>query len=158
MNSHWLKVSSLYEDLRKQRSLVDNDELGDVYKNVIELYNKSLSEENYIQSFILIQNLFEDRLYTLYKYVKEKNDGYYLSLETLHKRTDLKKLVWELCNKYRVFDERTKKTLNKSIDIRNRFIHFSFMKPNVYSKKLCEVFYILFREMDKEVQTFKKTI
>jgi hypothetical protein len=157
MDNHWLKVSSLYEDLRKQRSLVDNDELGDVYTNVIELYNKSIEEENYIQSFILIQNLFEDRLYTLFKYVKEEREGYYLSLETLHQRTDLKKMVWELTKKYQIFDEKTKRTLNKSIDIRNRFIHFSFMKPNVYSKKLCDVFYILFREMDREVQNFKKS-
>ena len=157
MDNHWLKVSSLYEDLRKQRSLVDNDELGDVYTNVIELYNKSIEEENYIQSFILIQNLFEDRLYTLFKYVKEEREGYYLSLETLHQRTDLKKMVWELTVKYQIFDEKTKRTLNKSIDIRNRFIHFSFMKPNVYSKKLCDVFYILFREMDREVQNFKKS-
>ena len=157
MDNHWLKVSSLYEDLRKQRSLVDNDELGDVYTNVIELYNKSIEEENYIQSFILIQNLFEDRLYTLFKYVKEEREGYYLSLETLHQRTDLKKMVWELTKKYQIFDEKTKRTLNKSIDIRNRFIHFSFMKPNVYSKKLCDVFYILFREIDREVQNFKKS-
>lgn len=157
MDHHWLKVSSLYEDLRKQRSLVENDELGEVYTNVIELYNKSIEEENYIQSFILIQNLFEDRLYTLFKYVKEEREGYYLSLETLHQRTDLKKMVWELTKKYQIFDEKTKRTLNKSIDIRNRFIHFSFMKPNVYSKKLCDVFYILFREMDKEVQNFKKS-
>jgi hypothetical protein len=48
MDHHWLKVSSLYEDLRKQRSLVENDELGEVYTNVIELYNKSIEEENYI--------------------------------------------------------------------------------------------------------------
>jgi hypothetical protein len=105
----------------------------------------------------VIQNLFEDRLYTLFKYVKEEREGYYLSLETLHQRTDLKKMVWELTKKYQIFDEKTKRTLNKSIDIRNRFIHFSFMKPNVYSKKLCDVFYILFREMDKEVQNFKKS-
>lgn len=158
MDNHWLKVNSLYEDLRKRRSLVDNEELGEVYSNVISLYNKSMEEENYLQSFILIQNLFEDRLYTLFKYVLEKEENYTLSLETLHTKWDLKTMIFKLYDTYFVFDESTKRTLVKSVDVRNRFIHFSFMKPDVYTKKLCDVFYILFREMDKEVQKYKKTL
>lgn len=158
MNSHWLKVSTLYEDLRKERSLLENEELGVVYKNVIELYNKSMEEENYLQSFILIQNLYEDRLYVLYKYVVENENGDSLSLEYYHQTVDLKKIIRELHSTYSLFDDKVRNTLNKSIDIRNRFIHFSFIKPDVYSKKLCNTFYILFREVDKEIQNFKKTI
>lgn len=158
MNSHWLKVSSLYEDLRKERSLLENDELGEVYKEVIQLYNKSMEEENYLQSFILIQNLYEDRLYVLYKYVVESKNGYSLSLEEYHQTIDLKKIIRELYSTYSLFDDKVRNTLNKSIDIRNRFIHFSFIKPNVYSKKLCNTFYILFREVDKEIRNFKKTL
>lgn len=158
MNSHWSKVSSLYEDLRKERSLLENDELGDVYKKVIELYNKSIEEENYLQSFILIQNLYEDRLYVLYKYVVESKNGNNLSMEYYHQNVDLKKIIRELHSPYLLFDDRVRNTLNKSIDIRNRFIHFSFIKPDVYSKNLCNTFYILFREVDKEIQNFKKTL
>ena len=158
MNSHWLKVSSLYEDLRKERSLLENDELGEVYKEVIQLYNKSMEEENYLQSFILIQNLYEDRLYVLYKYVVESKNGYSLSLEEYHQTVDLKKIIRELHSTYSLFDNKVRNTLNKSIDIRNRFIHFSFIRPDVYSKKLCNTFYILFREVDKEIRNFKKTL
>jgi hypothetical protein len=158
MNSHWLKVSSLYEDLRKERSLLENDELGEVYKEVIRLYNKSMEEENYLQSFILIQNLYEDRLYVLYKYVVESKNGNSLSLEHYHQTVDLKKIIRELHSTYSLFDDKVRNTLNKSIDIRNRFIHFSFIKPNVYSKNLCNTFYILFREVDKEIRNFKKTL
>jgi hypothetical protein len=158
MNSHWLKVSSLYEDLRKERSLLENEELGEVYKRVIELFNKSMEEENYLQSFILIQNLYEDRLYVLYKYVVESKSGNSLSLEYYHQTVDLKRIIRELHSPYLIFDDRVKKTLDKSVDIRNRFIHFSFIKPDVYSKNLCNTFYILFREVDKEIQNFKKTL
>ena len=118
MNSHWLKVSSLYEDLRKERSLLENDELGEVYKEVLQLYNKSMEEENYLQSFILIQNLYEDRLYVLYKYVVESKNGYSLSLEEYHKTVDLKKIIRELHSTYSLFDDKVRNTLNKSIDIR----------------------------------------
>ncbi len=124
MNSHWLKVNSHYEDLRKDRSLLENDELGEVYKKVIELYNKSMDDKNYLQSFILIQNLYEDRLYVLYKYVVESKNGYSLSLEEYHKTVDLKKIIRELHSTYYLFDDKVRNTLNKSIDIRNRFIHF----------------------------------
>jgi hypothetical protein len=158
MNSHWLKVSSLYEDLRKERSLLENEELGEVYKKVIELYNKSMEEENYLQSFILIQNLYEDRLYVLYKYVVESKSGDNLSLEYYHQTVDLKKIIRELHSQYLLFDDKVRNTLNKSIDIRNRFIHFSFIKPDVYSKRLCNTFYVLFRETDKEIRNFKKSI
>ena len=157
MNRYNMVLNRLYEDLRKERSLVDNYELGEVYTNVIELYNKSMDEENYLQSFILIQNLYEDRLYVLYKYLTESKNGDNLSLEYYHQRVDLKKIVNELYSEHRLFDDGVKKSLLRSIDIRNRFIHFSFMKPNVYTKELCEVFYILFREVDKEVQNFKKS-
>lgn len=158
MNSHWLKVNSHYEDLRNDRSLLENDELGEVYKKVIELYNKSMYDKNYLQSFILIQNLYEDRLYVLYKYVVESKNGYNLSLEEYHKSVDLKKIIRELSSTYSLFDEKVRNTLFKSIEIRNRFIHFSFIKPDVYTESLCETFYILFREVDKEIQDFKKTI
>ena len=157
MNRYNMVLNRLYEDLRKERSLVDNYELGEVYTNVIELYNKSMDEENYLQSFILIQNLYEDRLYVLYKYLTESKNGDNLSLEYYHQRVDLKKIVNELYSEHRLFDDGVKKSLLRSIDIRNRFIHFSFMKPNVYTKELCEVFYTLYREVDKEVQNFKKS-
>ena len=52
-----------------------------------------MEEENYLQSFILIQNLYEDRLYVLYKYVVESKNGYSLSLEEYHKTVDLKKII-----------------------------------------------------------------
>ena len=52
MNRYNMVLNRLYEDLRKERSIVDNQELGEVYTNVIELYNKSMEEKNYLQSFI----------------------------------------------------------------------------------------------------------
>lgn len=156
MNRYNMVLNRLYEDLRKERSVVDNKELGEVYSNVIELYNKSMEEKNYLQSFILIQNLYEDRLYVLYKYLTESKNGDNLSLEYYHQNVDLKKIVRELYQTHRLFDEGVKKSLDRSIDIRNRFIHFSFMKPNVYNEELCNVFYTLFREVDEEIRKFKK--
>ena len=157
MNRYNMVLNRLYEDLRKERSLVDNQELGEVYSNVIELYNKSMEEKNYLQSFILIQNLYEDRLYVLYKYLTEsKNGDRDLSLEYYHKHIDLKKIVKELYSIHNLFDDGVKKSLDRSIDIRNRFIHFSFMKPDVYTEELCNVFYTLFREVDEEIRKFKK--
>jgi|GEM_PF-6499552 len=156
MNRYNMVLNRLYEDLRKERSLVDNQELGEVYSNVIELYNKSMEEKNYLQSFILIQNLYEDRLYVLYKYLTESKNGDNLSLEHYHQNVDLKKIVRELYQTHRLFDDGVKKSLDRSIDIRNRFIHFSFMKPDVYTEELCKVFYTLFREVDEEIRKFKK--
>ena len=156
MNRYNMVLNRLYEDLRKERSVVDNQELGEVYSNVIELYNKSLEEKNYLQSFILIQNLYEDRLYVLYKYLTESKSGDDLSLEHYHMNVDLKKIVRELYSIHNLFDEGVKKSLNRSIDIRNRFIHFSFMKPDVYTEELSNVFYTLFREVDDEIRKFKK--
>ena len=156
MNRHYMVLNRLYEDLRKERSLVDNQELGEVYSNVIEFYNKSMEEKNYLQSFILIQNLYEDRLYVLYKYLTESKNGDNLSLEHYHMSVDLKKIVRELYSKHSLFDDGVKKSLDRSIDIRNRFIHFSFMKPDVYTEELCNVFYNLFREVDEEIRKFKK--
>ena len=158
MNRHNMVLNRLYEDLRKERSIVDNQELGEVYSNVIELYNKSIEEKNYLQSFILIQNLFEDRLYVLYKYLTESKNGNDLSLEHYHQNVDLKKIVRELHSVHHLFDEGVKRSLNKSIDIRNRFIHFSFMKPDVYTEELCKVFHTLFREVDEEIRKFKKSM
>jgi len=155
MNRYNMVLNRLYEDLRKERSLVDNQELGEVYSNVIELYNKSMEEKNYLQSFILIQNLYEDRLYVLYKYLTESKNGDNLSLETYHK-TPLRDVVKGLYQTHRLFDDGVKKSLDRSIDIRNRFIHFSFMKPNVYTEELCNFFYTLFREVDEEIRKFKK--
>ena len=157
MNRYNMVLNRLYEDLRKERSIVGNQELGEVYSNVIELYNKSMEEKNYLQSFILIQNLYEDRLYVLYKYLTEsKNGDRDLSLEYYHKHIDLKKIVKELYSIHNLFDDGVKKSLDRSIDIRNRFIHFSFMKPDVYTEELCNVFYTLFREVDEEIRKFKK--
>ena len=156
MNRYNMVLNRLYEDLRKERSLVDNQELGEVYSNVIELYNKSMEEKNYLQSFILIQNLYEDRLYVLYKYLTESKNGDNLSLEHYHQNVDLKKIVRELYQTHRLFDDGVKKSLDRSIDIRNRFIHFSFMKPDLYTEELCKVFYTLFREVDEEIRKFKK--
>jgi hypothetical protein len=69
---------------------------------------------------------------------------------------DLKKIVRELYSKHSLFDDGVKKSLDRSIDIRNRFIHFSFMKPDVYTEELSNVFYTLFREVDEEIRKFKK--
>ena len=158
MNRHNLILDRLYEDLRKERSLVDNPELGEVYKNVIELYNKSMVEKNYLQSFILIQNLYEDRLYVLYKYLTESKSGDNLSLEYYHETVPLMKLVKSLHYDHQLYDKRVKDSMIRSIEIRNRFIHFSFMKPNIYTEDLCKVFYTLFREVDKEIRNFKKKL
>ena len=79
-----------------------------------------------------------------------------LSLEHYHMNVDLKKIVRELYSIHNLFDEGVKKSLNRSIDIRNRFIHFSFMKPDVYTEELSNVFYTLFREVDEEIRKFKK--
>ena len=158
MERHKLKIDKLKEDLRKERSIIDNKGLGDVYKNVIELYNKSLEEGNYLQSFILIQNLFEDRLYVLYKYVEESKTGYDLSLEHYHKEIPLWRVITELNKNHSIYDRNIKQQLLDLNTIRNRFIHFSFMKPDVYTKELSEVFYTIFRELDSEVRKFKKSL
>lgn len=158
MERHKMKIDKLKEDLRRQRSIIDNKGLGDVYKNVIELYNKSLEEENYLQSFILIQNLFEDRLYVLYKYVEESKTGYDLSLEHYHKKIPLWKVISELNENHSIYDRNIKQQLLDLNTIRNRFIHFSFMKPDVYTKELSEVFYTIFRELDSEIRKFKKSL
>jgi predicted RNA-binding protein len=101
MNRHNLVLNRLYEDLRKERSLVNNTELGKVYKTVLELYKKSMDE-------------------------------------------------------YKLYDKRVLDSMIRSVEIRNRFIHFSFMKPDVYTEELCKIFYTLFREVDKEIRNFKK--
>ena len=72
-----------YEDLGRKRDLVDNHGLGDTYKRVLEEYKHCLEVEEYIVSFLLIQNLLEDRLYVLYKIVfefKNKQGGKHFSL------------------------------------------------------------------------------
>jgi len=38
MNRYNMVLNRLYEDLRKERSVVDNQELGEVYSNVIDLF------------------------------------------------------------------------------------------------------------------------
>jgi hypothetical protein len=156
MNRHNLVLNRLYEDLRKERSLVNNTELGKVYKTVLELYKKSMEEKNYLQSFILIQNLYEDRLYVLYKYLTEKKSGNNLSLEYYHENVPLMKLIKSLHYEHKLYDKRVLDSMIRSVEIRNRFIHFSFMKPDVYTEELCKIFYTLFREVDKEIRNFKK--
>jgi len=158
MERHKMKIDKLKEDLRRERSVIDNEGLGEVYKNVIELYNKSMNEENYLQSFILIQNLFEDRLYVLYKYVEESKNGDDLSLEYYHKSIPLWKVILQLNENHSIYDRNIKQQLLDLNTIRNRFIHFSFMKPDVYTKELSEVFYTIFRELDSEVRKFKKSL
>lgn len=158
MNRYNLVLNRLYEDLRKERSSVDNIELGVVYKNVLELYKKSMEEKNYLQSFILIQNLYEDRLYVLYKYLSEKKSGNNLSLEYYHENVPLMKLVKSLQRDFNLYDKRVLDSMIRSVEIRNRFIHFSFMKPDVYTEELCKIFYTLFREVDKEIRNFKKKL
>lgn len=158
MNRYNLVLNRLYEDLRKERSSVDNIELGVVYKNVLELYKKSMEEKNYLQSFILIQNLYEDRLYVLYKYLSEKKSGNNLSLEYYHENVPLMKLVKSLQRDFNLYDKRVLDSMIRSVEIRNRFIHFSFMKPDVYTEELCKIFYTLFREVDKEIRDFKKKL
>tara|TARA_B110000503_G_scaffold113280_1_gene170015 strand:+ start:108 stop:584 length:477 start_codon:yes stop_codon:yes gene_type:complete len=158
MERHKLKIDKLKEDLRRERSIIDNEGLGEVYKNVIELYNKSMKEENYLQSFILIQNLFEDRLYVLYKYVEESKNGEDSSLEHYHKSIPLWKVILKLNENHSIYDRNIKQQLSDLNTIRNRFIHFSFMKPDVYTKELSEVFYTIFRELDSEIRNFKKSL
>ena len=158
MERHKLKIDKLKDDLRRERSIIDNEGLGEVYKNVIELYNKSMGEENYLQSFILIQNLFEDRLYVLYKYVVESKNGNDLSLEHYHGSVRVIEIIHNLQKNHSIYDRNIKQQLLDLNTIRNRFIHFSFMKPDVYTKELSEVFYIIFRELDSEIRKFKKSL
>lgn len=151
-----------YEDLRKKRSEVTNQELGDTYTNVIDEYNHCLEIEEYVVSFLLIQNLLEDRLYTLYRLYdtqKKKEDGYglELSLEYYHESIDLKRIVYELHDNGLLTTE-LKYNLITSITIRNRHIHFSFMNIDSYDRELSDSFYELFREVDKIVQKYKKIL
>ena len=81
-----------------------------------------------------------------------------VSVLLIKNNSEIKEMLNLITSAYLLFDDRVRNTLNKSIDIRNRFIHFSFIKPDVYSKNLCNTFYILFREVDKEIQNFKKTL
>ena len=151
-----------YKDLRKKRSHMSNDGLGDTYKKVISEYNHCMDIEEYLVSFLLIQNLLEDRLYVLYKLMdekKHKDDGmkFELSLEYYHRNIDLRTIVYELFD-YGLFNEELKKHLLTSLKLRNRHIHFSFVDIDSYDKELSEGYYILFREVDRIVQKFKTLI
>jgi len=151
-----------YEDQRKRRSYISNDGLGDIYKKVLSEYNHCMDIEEYLVSFVLIQNLLEDRLYVLYKLMdekKHKDDGikYDLSMEYYHERIDLRRIVYELSD-YGLLTDELKRHLLTSVKLRNRHIHFSFMDIDSYDKELSEGFYTLFREVDKIVQKFKTLI
>jgi len=152
--------NNYYKDLRKQRSYISNPDLGETYKRVIEEYNHCIEIEEYLVSFILIQNLLEDRLYVLYKLMdekKHKDDGltYDLSMEYYHERVDLRRIIYELSD-YGLLTDDLKINLLTSVKLRNRHIHFSFMNMESFDKELSEGFYFLFREVDKIVQKFKK--
>ena len=60
-----------YEDLGRKRDLIEDVQLGETYTRVLDEYNHCMEVEEYIVSFLLIQNLLEDRVYVLYKYVYE---------------------------------------------------------------------------------------
>jgi hypothetical protein len=145
-----------YDDLRKNRSIIENYDLGDVYKSVIERYNESLSNGDYLTSFLLIQSLFEDRCYVLYQIFIYQTTGSYLTLETFHKEVDLRKVIRELFDS-NWLTETDYKTLQLSVNIRNKHIHFSFMGLESYDKELSETYYNLFREIDKMVQKRKRS-
>lgn len=68
------------------------------------------------------------------------------------------KLVKSLHRDFNLYDKRVLDSMTRSVEIRNRFIHFSFMKPDVYTEELCKIFYTLFREVDKEIRDFKKKL
>lgn len=151
-----------YKDLRKKRTQVSNDGLGDIYKKVISEYNHCIEVEEYLVSFLLIQNLLEDRLYVLYKLMDEKkhiDDGFKfdLTLEYYHEKIDLRRIVYELSD-YGLLNDELKKHLLTSVKLRNRHIHFSFMDIDSFDKELSEGYYTLFREVDKIIQKFKKLI
>jgi hypothetical protein len=149
-----------YEDLGRKRDLIDNDGLGDTYKRVLDEYNHCMDVEEYIVSFLLIQNLLEDRIYVLYKNVfefKKKSVGLQIdqNLSTYHKNNSLNNVVSQL-NEWGVFKPDLFMNLLTCTDIRNKQIHYSFMDINSFDKELSESYYQLFREVDKLVQKFKR--
>lgn len=151
-----------YEDLRHKRSTISNQGLGETYKRVIEEYNQCMEIEEYIVSFILIQNLLEDRLYVLYKMMdtmrrKREGSDIDLSLEYYHERIDLKNVIYDL-QEGGLLTEELKKDLILSVNIRNKHIHFSFMDVDSFDKELSESFYTLFREIDRIIQKLKTLI
>ena len=146
-----------YNDLRKERTLVENKELGRIYTSVIEKYNECMDSEEYINSFILIQSLMEDRLYEMYQLYKYETEGNWYELETYHKMVDLKRIVNELGNNQWIPQE-LKRNLITGVEIRNKHIHFSFMGLESYDKDLSESFYYLFREVDKLLQKHKQSV
>ena len=86
-----------YEDLGRKRDLIEDVQLGETYTRVLDEYNHCMEVEEYIVSFLLIQNLLEDRVYVLYKYVyefKKKQVGFEVnqSLSTYHKHDSF----WEI--------------------------------------------------------------
>lgn len=149
-----------YKDLRKQRSYIDNNGLGKTYKRVIDEYNHCMEIEEYIVSFILVQNLLEDRLYVLYRLMDieehtKKGWRYNLTIGHYHQNVDLKRVVYRL-HEYGLLTDELKRNLLTSCDLRNRHIHFSFMDIDSFDKELSEGFFHLFREVDKVIQKFKK--
>mgnify|MGYP000660465847 CR=1 FL=1 len=149
-----------YDDLGKKRDDVNNSELGETYKRVLEEYKHCLEVEEYIVSFLLIQNLLEDRLYVLFKLVfefKNKQGGknFELNLSTYHKKNSLMNVVRDL-NEWGVLKPDIFRNLLTSVDIRNKQIHFSFIGIDSFDKELSESYYELFREVDKLIQTFKR--
>ncbi|NVK74067.1 MAG: hypothetical protein HWE24_11325 [Oceanospirillaceae bacterium] len=155
------RIKLRYEDLRKERSSLDNWELGDKYTEVFNKFNDSMDEGNYLLSFLLIQNLVEDRMYVLLKYVIENLKSSHLygsdfSLQHYHSTFPSLKRVVEELHEERILTEDEVRMYKRSVVVRNRYIHFSFMNQDVYTKELCEEFLYLFREVDKKVQLFKK--
>lgn len=149
-----------YEDLGRKRDLIEDVQLGETYTRVLDEYNHCMEVEEYIVSFLLIQNLLEDRVYVLYKYVyefKKKQVGFEVnqSLSTYHKHDSFWEIITQM-NEWGVIKSELFSNLLRCNDIRNKQIHYSFMDIDSFDKELSESYYQLFREVDGLVQKFKR--
>lgn len=151
-----------YGDLRRKRSDIDNVGLGNVYKKVLSEYKRSFDGGNYLVSFLLIQSLLEDRLYVFYRMMlihKNREEGIdeIPDLEKIFRSIDIKDVIREL-KKYGWIDDVFRDKIFRTVDIRNKHIHFSFMGYDNFTDDLCNGFYLQFRGVDKLIKKYKKVL
>jgi len=150
--------SRYYDDQGEIRSSINNKGLGKIYKRVLDEYNECMEIEEYLVSFLLIQNLLEDRLFVFYKMVVENYiSGDEKPLTYYQKNNNVHGIINKLAD-LGCFNENLKRNLLVANKLRNTHIHFSFMNTRSYDKGLSEGFYKLFREVDSLIRKLRREL
>ncbi len=150
-----------YGDLRRKRSEINRNGLGNVYRRVLQEFNENREKGNYLVSFLLIQSLLEDRIYVLYRMMlihqNLKTTGDIPELEKIFRSIDVGDSIKQL-KKYGWIDDILRDKLFSTLDVRNKHIHFSFMGLDNFTEDLCNGFYKQFREVDGLIRKYKKLL